>query len=86
MNIKATAEITQMFKKFGKLFQLPEPDVEYVTAIQTELSENKWTLKRIQFALEWLKYDTEYNEASRFNKYPTICDIYRADTEINKGI
>lgn len=86
MNIKATAQITQMFKKFGKLFQLPEPNAEYITAIQEELSNNKWTMKRIETALEWLKYDNDYNESSRYNKYPTICDIYRADTETNKGL
>jgi len=84
MNIKATAQITQLFTKFGKLFQLPEPSAEYITAIQEELSGNKWTIKRIQVALEWLKYDNGYNDASRYNKYPTICDIYRADAEVNK--
>lgn len=86
MNIKATEEITQLFKKFGKLFQLPEPDADYITAIQEELSTNKWTVKRIQNALEWLKGDQQYNESARYNKYPTICDIYRADYEYNKGI
>ena len=86
MNTKAVPQMTQAFIKFGKLFQLPEPTAEYVQAIQQELSDKKWTIGRLQDALEWLKYDTGYNEASRYNKYPTICDLYRADFETHKGI
>lgn len=86
MNTKALPQITQAFVKFGKLFQLPEPPAEYVQAIQEELSNDKWTVSRLEDALNWLKGDTQYNETARFNKYPTICDIYRADYEYNRGI
>lgn len=86
MNIKTLPQITQMFVKFGKLFQLPEPSAEYVQAIQEELSDNTWTIERLVDALDWLKGDTEYNISARYNKYPTICDIYRADYEYKKGI
>lgn len=86
MNTKALPQVTQAFVKFGKLFQLPEPSAEYVQAIQVELSKDKWTIKRLGNALNWLKGDVEYNITARYNKYPTICDIYRADHEYNKGI
>lgn len=84
MNQKALPQITQAFVRFGKLFQLPEPPADYIQAIQEELSDSKWTIQRIQDALEYLKGDTQYNESARYNKYPTICDIYRADFELNK--
>ena len=86
MNTKALPQITHAFVKFGKLFQLPEPPAEYVQAIMQELSDNTWTIERLENALEWLKGDTEYNQSARYNKYPTICDIYNADHEYNKGI
>ena len=82
MNIKATKKLIQMFEEFGALFQLPAPSAEYIEAIQKELSIKGWTLNRIQEALEELKFSQDYNQAARFNKYPSICDIYQADAII----
>lgn len=84
MNKKATPKITKLFVEFGALFQLPEPPAEYIQAIQKELSIKGWTLNRITNALEELKYSTDYNQAARYNKYPSICDLIMADYNLQK--
>ncbi|MBO7735497.1 MAG: hypothetical protein J6S67_23230 [Methanobrevibacter sp.] len=84
MNTKATPKITKLFVEFGALFQLPEPPAEYIQAIQKELSTKGWTLGRISEALEELKYSQDYNQAARFNKYPSICDLITADYELRR--
>ena len=76
---KETEKIVQMYEKFGALFQLPTPPAEYIEALQEELNSADWTVERLQNALDYLKGDLEYNRMSRYNKYPTICDLMRAD-------
>ena len=78
-NTKATPMVIEALETFGKVFQLPPPAPEYIEAIQAELSANKWTLGQMRAALNYLKYDPEYNRAAKYNKYPTICDYNRAD-------
>lgn len=72
-------EITEQMIHFGYLFQLPEPRAEYLEAIHKELTNQQWTDKRFNDALNWLKGDLEYNKLAKYNKYPTICDLMRAD-------
>ena len=72
-------DITEQLIRFGYLFQLPEPRAEYVEEIYKEITNRKWTDKRFKDALDYLKGDVEYNRMSRYNKYPTICDLLKAD-------
>ena len=75
-------EITEKLINFGHLFQLPEPRAEYVEAIHKEITERHWDEKQLTDALDYLKGDLEYNRMSRYNKYPTICDLLRADYDM----
>ena len=79
MNEKATIHVTKLFEKYGVLFSLPEPTVEYITAVQTELSQRHWTLGRLRDALDYLKCSEEYNKSTKLRRYPTIFELVNAD-------
>ena len=85
-NNKATPYVIETLEQFGRAFQLPPPAPEYIETIQTELSESKWTVRRMRQALNYLKYDPEYNRAAKYNKYPTICDYHRADFALRNPV
>lgn len=72
-------ETAQLLVKFGALFQLPEPQTNYIEALHEELAN--WPADKFKRALDWLKGDSLYNATARYNKYPTIFEIYRAESE-----
>lgn len=72
-------ETGQILVKFGILFSLPNPPTAYIEAIHEEL-EN-WPAEKLKRALDWLKCDPDYNLTAKYNKYPTIFEIYKAESE-----
>lgn len=62
---------------FGKLYQLPNPSVDYQESLQAALRSYGWTLGDFRNALNQLTRDDAYAETARFGKYPTIHDFLR---------
>ena len=75
-------DLTEQMIHFGYLFQLPEPKVEYLEEVHKEITIRKWTDAQFIDALDYLKGDIEYSRTSRYNKYPTICDLLRANYDL----
>lgn len=83
MNTKLTKDVIKSFKRFGVLYQLPEPNPEYVIAIQEYLSVHKWRLCEFNAVLNMLLRDEKYAETARFNKYPAISDFFRIKQQMD---
>lgn len=73
--------ITEALIKFGRLFQLPEPQAEYVDAIHNALHAKKWKLSTFMDVLNSMTTDQNYAETARFGKYPTIYDYLRIEKQ-----
>lgn len=67
----------ESFVMFGKMFQLPFPDPDYVEAVQIALRSYGWTIGDFKQVLNQLTRDDSYAETARFGKYPTIHDFLR---------
>lgn len=70
---------------FGKLYQLPNPSVDYQESLQVALRSYGWTLGDFRNALNLLTRDDAYAETARFGKYPTIHDFLRIKKTIDSA-
>lgn len=77
--------ITEALIRFGRLFQLPEPQAEYVDAIHNALHTQKWKLSTLLNVLNRLSTDQAYAETARFGKYPTIYDYLRIEKQLKSA-
>lgn len=75
--------LTQLLYVFGKLFQLPKPDVEYIEALYVALHNYGWTTTDLKRVINQLTRDEKYIDVARFGKYPTISDFVRVKHELD---
>lgn len=73
----------ETFVMFGKIFQLPFPDPDYVEAMQVALRSYGWTIGDFKRVLNQLTRDDSYAETARFGKYPTAHDFLRIKKQID---
>lgn len=68
---------------FGKMFNLPAPDAEYLEVIQQALHVKGWKLSDFSTVLNALTTDDKYAESARFGKYPMLYDYLRIKKRID---
>ena len=75
--------MTEALVIFGKHFQLPTPEPEYIESIQEALRSRAWKLSDFMGVLNHLETDDKYAESARFGKYPMLYDYLRIKKRID---